>query len=444
MQVLEKMLQDTPYVSYTYAYPHKTAYRPFPSPLPLDQVWSGENRQATFLYIHVPFCEMRCGFCNLFTTTNPALDFITQYLDTLQRQAKQVRAQLSDISIARMAIGGGTPTFLEPRELTRLFTIAEQHFGVVPGHIPTSVETSPLTSTPDRLQILREHGIDRVSIGVQSFLEAEVRDAGRSQKTVQVERALDAIRAAGFPSLNIDLIYGLPGQTVVSWLRSLEMALCYKPEELYLYPLYVRPLTGLARSRHSNSWHDAPDTRLECYRTARDLLLERGYTQVSMRMFRALHAPVESGPVYCVQEDGMIGLGCGARSYTRAHHYSQEYAVSARGVHAILAEYIATSTEAFASAHYGFQLDGDEQHRRYVLKSLLETGGLDLIAYHRHFNTDAFTDLPTLHDLLKLDLAHVIDNIMTLTPAGLERSDTIGPWLYSPHVCKLMEEYEIQ
>src|SRR5205823_10197027 len=87
MHVLEQMLQDTPYVLYTYAYPHKTAYRLFSAPLPLDQIWSEENKQATFLYIHVPFCEMRCGFCNLFTTPNPAADFMTQYLDTLQRQA---------------------------------------------------------------------------------------------------------------------------------------------------------------------------------------------------------------------------------------------------------------------------------------------------------------------------------------------------------------------
>src|SRR5207248_3751773 len=130
--------------------------------------------------------------------------------------------------------------------------------------------------------------VDRISIGVQSFVEAEAAAAGRAQRTAEVEEALARIREAGFPRLNIDLIYGLPGQTVESWLGSLRAALRFAPEELYLYPLYVRPLTGLGRS--SRSWDDQ---RLTCYREARALLLVCGYEQVSMRMFRARHGTAD-------------------------------------------------------------------------------------------------------------------------------------------------------
>jgi len=437
---LEKMLQETPYVSYTYAYPHKTAYRSFPAPLRLDELWAEEKRSALFLYLHVPFCEMRCGFCNLFTTVDTSAKFAEGYLAALERQAERVRAALGEVAIARMALGGGTPTHLATDDLARLFDLAERLFNVVPGCVPTSVETSPLTATPAKLQLLRARGVDRISIGVQSFIEAEARAAGRAQQTAVVEQALAAICEEHFPTLNIDLIYGLPGQTVASWLASLQAALRYQPEELYLYPLYIRPLTGLGRKGAVN---DA-DLRLACYREGRDLLLSAGYTQVSMRMFRAAHAPVETGPVYCVQDDGMIGLGCGARSYTRTHHYASEYAVGAQGVRAILAEYMAMPSEAFDFAYYGFCLDGEEQRRRYVLKSLLEAGGLNLDSYRLRFDSDVFSDLPEVRDLLCSELATLTENVMILTAAGIERSDTIGPWLYSARVKELMRGYQLR
>lgn len=443
MITLEKMLQETPYVSYTYAYPHKTAYRPFPTPLKLEQLWANEKRDALFLYLHIPFCEMRCGFCNLFTTVDTTASFAEGYLAALQRQAERVSMALGEVSIARMAIGGGTPTYLATEHLARLFDLAERLFNVAPGSVPASVETSPLTATPAKLRLLRERGVDRISIGVQSFIEAEARAAGRSQQTAVVEQALAAIRKEPFPTLNIDLIYGLPGQTVASWLTSLQAALRYQPEELYLYPLYIRPLTGLARREAANSADDE-DLRLACYREGRDYLLSLGYSQVSMRMFRAAHAPAETGPIYCVQDDGMVGLGCGARSYTRTHHYASEYAVGARGVRAILSEYIAMPPEAFDAAYYGFCLDDEEQRRRYVLKSLLEAGGLDLDHYRRRFDSDVLSDLPALRDLIGSGMAVIVENVMLLTAAGIERSDTIGPWFYSRQVKELMRGYQLR
>ena len=110
---LAQNLRQSPYVSYAYSYPHKTAYRPFDVPVRLEDAWASENKESLFLYLHVPFCEMRCGFCNLFTTANPNENMIAVYLDALKRQAGEVRRALGDgVRFTRMAIGGGTPTFL--------------------------------------------------------------------------------------------------------------------------------------------------------------------------------------------------------------------------------------------------------------------------------------------------------------------------------------------
>jgi oxygen-independent coproporphyrinogen-3 oxidase len=254
MTTLGALLQRTPYASYTYAYPHKSAYRALGQPVSLRDAWRDEDRGALSLYMHIPFCEMRCGFCNLFTTIHPNGNLEAAFLDTLEREAGRVRAALGDATFARFAIGGGTPTYLKPADLHRLFDIAERTFGVDSHAIPVSVETSPKTADGERLRALRERGVDRVSIGVQSFLEREAAAAGRAQRTAEVEGALERIRALGFPTLNIDLIYGIDGQTVESWLYTLRAALRHRPEELYLYPLYVRPLTGLGKQ--GRAWDD--------------------------------------------------------------------------------------------------------------------------------------------------------------------------------------------
>src|SRR4029077_751810 len=97
-------------------------------PVPLQELWATEPKDALFLYLHVPFCEMRCGFCNLFTTVNPREDLESAYLAALARQAAQVREAIGPASYARLAIGGGTPTYLAPEALHLLFSIAEDLF----------------------------------------------------------------------------------------------------------------------------------------------------------------------------------------------------------------------------------------------------------------------------------------------------------------------------
>ncbi|MCU0623900.1 MAG: STM4012 family radical SAM protein, partial [Gemmatimonadaceae bacterium] len=382
------VLADSPYVGYVYAYPHKTAYRPL-APTPLAGVWAGEPRDRLSLYVHVPFCTMRCGFCNLFTTANPAASLMPPYLDALRRQAEAVRAAVPDARFAQFAIGGGTPTYLTEAELETVFDLAETVMGVDPASVGTSVEASPDTLSAGKVALLAGRNVERVSLGVQSFVDAEVRQSGRSQSRAEVEAALGLL-IGRFPTVNVDLIYGLPEQTVESWLESVRIAAAFGPEELYLYPLYVRPLTGLGKS--AKRWDD---WRLSCYREARALLLDAGYRQVSMRMFRKGTDP-KTNPVYCCQVDGMIGLGSGARSYARELHYSFEYAVAAGGVRGIIADYLARRPEEFARADYGFELDGDERRRRYLLQSVLNADGLDVSRYRVTFGTAPTDDFPDL------------------------------------------------
>jgi len=434
--LLPELLAGGPYQSYTYAYPHKTAYRTLEPAVSLREAWANERKSSLFLYLHIPFCEMRCGFCNLFTVANAPASLEQAFLDATERQAEQVAAALGDFSFSRMALGGGTPTYLGARDLERVFDLLQHHFRATPAQLPASVETSPATATPERLAVLSERGVGRVSIGVQSFVESEVKSVGRAQKNAEVTLALDSIRAAGLPVLNIDLIYGLAHQTPESWLYSLREVLHWSPEELFLYPLYVRPLTGIGRL--GKSWDDE---RLDLYRLGRDFLLGAGYIQTSMRRFQKAHLPLGTEPEYSCQQDGMVGLGCGARSYTRSLHYSSEYAVGAVGVREIISDFVARPSESFAYASHGLHLSADEERRRFVLQSLLHVSGLHLSGYRAYFGSEVYGDFPQLADLTAAGLAELHSGVLRLTAAGLERSDVVGPWLYSAAVQSLSEEY---
>ena len=435
----EKLKAD-PYRSYLYSYPHKTAYRQLEPALPLADLWAKEPADTYFLYMHIPFCGARCGFCNLFTLPDGRTSVHEQYIDALERQAKQWAPIVGGKPFARFALGGGTPTLLAPNQLERLFLIAQNVMGLNPELASISVETSPDTVTAERLDILSKYRVDRVSMGIQSFVEAEANAVYRPQKPDEVERALQLLETYRFPVLNLDLIYGLPGQTVDSWLYSVDRALAYAPQELFIYPLYTREHTIVKPRDVTRS---GEDIRLTCYEAARERLRAAGYVQYSMRRFAKpdVGGSKELLPYGC-QEEGMVGLGCGARSYTHAVHYASPYGVSRRATASIISDYV--HAEDHTKAEYGYVLSESEQSRRYVLKGILHREGLDLAAYRDRFTAEALEVHAELELLLQTGLAELQQGVYRLTDEGLAYSDAIGDWLISPEVRERMEAYELR
>ena len=428
------LLGGEAYRAYAYSYPHKTAYRPFARERSIVNLFAQEPRDALSLYLHVPFCERRCGYCNLFARSGASRDEHDAYLAALERQARSIARALPGARFARLAVGGGTPAVLGAEGLERLLDIADRILGAPPAKQPTSVELSPASCRPEILALLEASGVSRVSLGLQSFDEGEARAVGRLQTRAELEEALDRIRARRFAVVNLDLMYGLPGQDERSLEESLLAALRFRPEELYLYPLYVRPGTALAER--------APPAggvpRRALYQFARDLLCAAGYRQRSMRHF-ALPGEGEQPADHRCQEDGMVGLGCGARCYTRSVHWCEPFAVDQGGIAAILAAYVRRSEDAFERARHGYDLDHEDERRRTVILTLLSEG-LDAPAYRARFGSDPMADLPELALLAEHGLARSDAAGMQLTALGLELSDAIGPFLFSAAVRARMAE----
>lgn len=433
---LTEFAQLGPYVGYSYSYPHKTTYRPLAQPASLASVWKNEPQDSLFLYVHIPFCEVRCGFCNLFTFSQPEADLPTQYLKTLRRHAESIRQQLPFAKFGRLAIGGGTPSFLDADQLAELFSTLNECLNVDGTRVPTSFEVSPGTIDSEKLQKLHDFGVDRVSMGIQSLNARDVSSLGRPQKQAEVFRALDLIREYSFETLNLDLIYGAEQQTLASWMESVAETIRIRPEEIYLYPLYVRPLTGLAKINRP-----ASDKRPELYHAARTLLVDSGYEQISMRMFQLPRKFAKTTQDYSCQRDGMIGLGCGARSYTSELHYGSSYAVKQTSILRLIHDYISQTSSQLSLATHGNELNSEEQQRRHLILSLLLVEGLDSLSYTQRFGSAPMENFPELQELCELGMATVSDDRFQLTEKGIAWSDTIGPWLYSEEVRLRMAEF---
>lgn len=429
-------MRDDQFAGYAYAYPHKTSYRPLEPPVRLAEAWRWEDKTALFLYVHIPFCEVRCGFCNLFSASRPERSFVARTLDAIERQSETVAAEVKPENASVMAVGGGTPSFLSVEELDRLFRGIETAWPVDWNHVRVSFETSPATIDAEKLSLLKSYGVERISMGVQGFSADDLRHLGRRQSPDDVEAAIAAIRDAGFPIFNLDLIYGVDSQTEQNWQRTVERAIATRANEIYLYPLYVRKATGLDKNGRTPSAR-----RRALFLTARDALLAAGFHQESMRFFRRHR--IDTTTDYCCQDDGMIGLGPGARSYTRSLHYSFPFAVSQTSVKRIIADFNARPRDQFALAHYGVWLDREEQRRRYLIKSLLRASGLELPAYRARFQGDVEDDFPQLAELRQLGLGVRDEQVLRLTSEGLSWSDVVGPWLYSSDVTARMEAFEL-
>lgn len=439
-QQFRHYLQNTNrYQSYLYSYPHKTAYRHFDEPVDLKEVWKNEKKQALYLYSHIPFCRMKCSFCNLFTVSNPQNDVVDLYLKQLQAEAQVMRDVLEDFSFAGYAVGGGTPSLLKPAQLVKLFSIYADTLKVDLARTPGSFEISPETITDEKLQLLSDYGVERVSMGVQSFVESEARSVGRLPVEGSLQSVLEKIISFGFPVFNIDLIYGIPAQTPQTWLTSLEVAMQSRPAEIFLYPLYIRPLTSLHKKKGLQN--EQTDFRDELYQLGRDFLIDHGYVQDSMRLFKYSGIKKTLGGDYSCQEDGMIGLGTNARSYTRDRHYSTEYAVNRVNVEAIVKNYLQKPAKAFEQASYGIVLSEDDRKRRYLIKSLLKAEGVDLGDYERLFHENIFDQFPELNVLLEINLATSDGRKLRLNSEGLAYSDLLGHWFISDSVKEKMQSY---
>ena len=438
------MFQNT-FQGHVSCYPHNTAYRPIAPTISLQNAWKYESLEALNLYLHIPFGE---SHPRISESTDKEL--ISKYLETVDLQARQIRHELSTATFGSLIIGGGSPTCLSIEHWKQVFETLHGTLGVGPQRIPISCQGSPATIDEAKLVFLREQGVDRLSLAVQSHETSESSRSGQPQDSTAVAKAIELIRQAEFPTLNLRLIYGARQQCTESWLQMVDLATHYRAEEVSLDPLYLSPPatpTAGNQGQQLSGQLDWDTQRLDAYRAARDYLSASGYEQVSFRKFQRSDAKPECQSKFNDfngRSQGTIGLGCVARSYTRDLHYSLglDCAVDNGQVVDAVNAYVNKTAEEFRVVQHGHYLNLEDQKRRFVIAGLLRSEGADTLDYEARFGSYVMQDLPQLLELVLNGYMHWDDTRLQLTHSGLELSDAIGPWLYSDKVNSLMETCE--
>ncbi|HET7723652.1 MAG TPA: radical SAM family heme chaperone HemW [Propionibacteriaceae bacterium] len=285
--------------------------------LPASALAAGDGSLA--LYLHVPYCASRCGYCDFNTYTAAELGASpgasqTSYVDGALAEVALARRVLGPRRVTSIFVGGGTPTLLASDTLVTLVGAVDDAFGLADGAEVTT-EANPESVTPDSLAALRAGGFTRVSFGMQSAVPHVLRTLDRVHTPGRAAEAVSEARAAGFGDVSLDLIYGTPGESLDDWRTSLEAALAAEPDHLSAYALIVEEGTPLARRIRRGELPAPDDDDLaDKYLLADELLGEAGYDWYELSNWARPGHECRHNVAYWRSMDWW-GIGAGAHSH---------------------------------------------------------------------------------------------------------------------------------
>lgn len=279
--------------------------------------------QTCGLYIHVPFCEKKCAYCDFNTYAGLQARF-QETVDALCLEMAHWRTALADRVITTVFIGGGTPTVLNETQLSQLCSAVRANFELA-ADCEVTCEANPGTVDRAKFSLLRDLGVNRLSLGVQSFQPEELAFLSRIHSVDDVLAAFAAARSAGFNNINLDFIFGMPGQSLMTWAATLNQALALQPEHFSLYSLIVEPNTPLHHWVETGQ-SAAPDDDLaaELYLHAMTRLAAAGYRQYEVSNWANGNAEEPQGgkPAHVCRHNlrywrnqEYVGIGPGAHSH---------------------------------------------------------------------------------------------------------------------------------
>jgi len=269
------------------------------------------------LYIHIPFCRTKCIYCN-FNTYARLEHLIPDYVRALSIELQAWGHVLEHPAVRTIFLGGGTPSLLAERDITQVITSACKAFDVSPA-AEVTLEANPGDVTDAKLSSWKALGVNRLSMGVQSFDDAEMKMLTRRHTAQQAKDAYRLMKAAGLPNVSFDLIYGLPLQSLETWRRTLEQSLQLDPVHISLYGLTVEEGTPLRHDVESGRLPKPdPDIAADMYLMAEEML--KGYRHYEISNWAKPGYEAKHNLIYWHNEP-FLGVGPGAHSYLRRKRF---------------------------------------------------------------------------------------------------------------------------
>lgn len=371
------------------------------------------------LYFHIPFCQSLCWYCGCTTVITKQQGKSAVYIDYLRKELRQMAAVMNPRrQVVQMHWGGGTPTFLRPDEILQLGGAIRDHFSSAP-EIEAGVEIDPRRITAEHLAALREVGFNRASIGVQDFDPSVQRAVHRIQPRALTENCVKELRALGFASINIDLIYGLPFQTVESFARTLDQVLEINPDRLavfsYAHVPWLKP-----SQRALEKALPSPDTKLNILKLIIERLTSRGeYIYIGMDHFA--RSADELAIAQCNKTLNRNFQGYSTRGGADIYSFGMSSISQTQNAYwqnaKELPSYYAALDEGKSPIVRGYIMTDDDKVRRETIMRLMCDQSLDYRDLSNHFGIDFEQyfgpELDSLDDL-------AADGLIRQTRFGLE------------------------
>jgi putative oxygen-independent coproporphyrinogen III oxidase len=352
-------------------------------------VSDASNERNLGVYLHVPFCSVRCDYCAFATWTDKA-ELMGDYVDAVILEIERAKSDGQLIAASTLFLGGGTPSLLHPRDISRLIAAVD-----LEEQAEVTVECNPESMTPELMRALRDVGVTRVSIGVQSLHAHVLAGLGRPNANGAVARALHLIEQAGFESFNVDLVFGGAGESAADWEATISgvLAMSPRPPHISAYALTVEPGTPLAAAPERHPDDDVQATR---YEVLDSMLSVEGYGWYEISNF-AMPGHACRHNQSCWRQEDYLGFGCAAHSHVAGHRFANVWNIER------YLERIREGRSPLASEEF---LDDDQRAAEALELGIRTASGVPRSALSSE-------DLDALGDLVQ-----VSDNRIVLTRRG--------------------------
>mgnify|MGYP000988473403 FL=1 len=423
------MMDFDAYVKYSRPGPRYTSYPTAPEFSDKfgyeDYLRELKNRDASrplSLYLHLPFCRSACYFCGCNVIYTSKEDRKTRYMEYLQKELDLLAANLdTSAPVLQMHFGGGTPTFYGAVQLDEIIKMIKAKFKNFSPEAEISCEIDPRFLTREQLDVLVSHGFNRVSYGVQDFDERVQKEIHRIQPYEITKNAVDMARAKGINSINMDLIYGLPYQTLESFKATLDKALTLSPDRLAVFNYAHVPWIKKSMRKFDEAMLPSPKTKLEILKYTAEFFIKNGYKMIGMDHFAKpgdeLFAALANGTLHrnfqgYTTKGGADLIGIGLTSIGEGQRY---YAQNFKDMD----EYEKALDSGVLPYCKGIYLTGDDLIRKAVIMSLMSNFALDIKAVEAKFDIKFF-------EYFKEDLEELenLSEFVTVTPEKISVNET--------------------
>lgn len=335
------------------------------------------TKKKVAIYIHIPFCVQKCYYCDFLSA--PAEERIkTLYVEALLRECEYWKERISDYEVTSLFVGGGTPTSLSVGQLQTLQkAVMSLYQPDKTRHVEFTVEMNPGTVDADKLSVLKEMGVNRVSVGLQSADDAELQRLGRIHSFADFLRTVDLLHKASLTNFNVDIMAALPGQNIASYRRTLQAVTAVSPAHISAYSLILEEGTAFF-AQAKKGLLDLPDedTERKMDEITEEYLADCGYHRYEISNYAKNGQECVHNTTYWRMGD-YLGLGLGASSYFEGARFQNETELS-------------VYLQELPQDHSGLRhvVTKIEQMEEFVFLGLRMTSGISLTEYNKRFSTD--------------------------------------------------------